>query len=151
MNNPVGAGRELLRRMNALEDVGASFAVETTLSSRSYTRRFGQWSALGYHTTLHFIELPSAKYAVDRVAKRVAAGGHSVPEADITRRFHRGLHLFQTKYKPLPDRWYQWFSDDGGLRLVLGDVTEHPVLDLVPFAGPGARGTEVNEEEDLFS
>lgn len=119
--HPVAAGRELLRRMAALEAAGASFAVETTLSSTAYARRFPEWSRLGYQTTLHFIELPSADYAMDRVARRVAAGGHAVPEADIRRRFSRGLHLFKTVFKPLPDRWYHWFSDDGGLHLVEQD------------------------------
>jgi len=83
-----------------------------------YAGKLGGWSRLGYRTTLHFIELPSADYAVERVARRVAAGGHPVPEADVRRRFQRGLRLFQTVFKPLPDRWYHWFSDDGGLRLV---------------------------------
>ena len=64
------------------------------------------------------VETAGVTYAVDRVARRVAAGGHSVPEADIRRRFHRGLQLFETVFKPLPDRWYHWLSDDGGLRLV---------------------------------
>lgn len=117
-SHPVAAGRELLRRMAALEAAGASFAVETTLSSAAYARRFPKWSRLGYRTTLHFIELASADYAINRVAQRVAAGGHAVPEADIKRRFSRGLHLFETIFKPLPDRWYHWFSDNKGLHLV---------------------------------
>ena len=66
-------------------------------------------------------ELPSADYVVARVATRVAAGGHSVAEVDIRRRFGRGVRLFETVFKPLPDRWYHWFSDDGGLRLVEHD------------------------------
>ena len=118
VDNPIGAGRELLRRMGHLEERRASFAVETTLSSRAYARRITQWCELGYRTSLHFIELPSADYAIERVARRVAAGGHSVPEVDIRRRFHRGLQMFNRVFKPLPDRWYHWFSDDGGLRIV---------------------------------
>lgn len=115
--HPVGAGRELLRRMADLESRCASFAVETTLSSSGYVSRLRDWTSRGYRTTLHFIELPSAEFAVRRVAARVAAGGHSVPEVDIRRRFDRGLRLFPV-YKALPDRWYHWRSDDGGLELV---------------------------------
>ena len=103
--------------MEALENIRASFAVESTLSSPSYARRFAKWSRLGYRTTLHFIELPSAEYAIERVARRVAAGGYAVPETDIRRRFARGLRLFHDVYKPLPERWYHWRSDEGGLRL----------------------------------
>lgn len=116
--HPFAAGRELLRRVAVLEAAGATFAIETTLSSTMYAGKLRGWSRLGYRTTLHFMELPSADYAVERVARRVASGGHTVPEADVRRRFQRGVQLFQTVFKPLPDRWYHWFSDDGGLRLV---------------------------------
>jgi predicted ABC-type ATPase len=51
------------------------------------------------------------------VARRVAAGGHAVLEADIRRRFERGIEMFGAVYKPLVDRWYHWRSDDRGLRL----------------------------------
>ena len=94
-----------------------SVAVETTLSSRSYLDKLRGWIDMGYRTSLHFIELPSADFAVQRVAARVAAGGHAVPEADVRRRFERGVRLFAIAYKPLVDRWYHWVSDDRGLRL----------------------------------
>jgi len=66
--HPVAAGRELLRRLAELETASATFAVETTLSSSRYARRLRAWSQGGYRTTLHFIELPSADYAIERVA-----------------------------------------------------------------------------------
>lgn len=116
--HPVSAGRELLRRLDEFASLGRTFAVETTLSSRGYVERLQSWPGSGYRTCLHFIELPSAVHAVQRVATRVAAGGHAVPEADVRRRFERGRLLFSTVYKPLFDRWYHWFSDDHGLRLV---------------------------------
>jgi predicted ABC-type ATPase len=116
--HPVAAGRELLRRLGAAEEMGSSFAIETTLSSTMYVKKVENWRASGYRVSLHFIELPSEDYAVQRVANRVAAGGHSVPEVDIRRRFHRGKALFEHAYKPIVDEWYHWRSDDGGLRLV---------------------------------
>jgi predicted ABC-type ATPase len=115
---PVAAGRELVRRLDALASQRRTFAVETTLSSRGYVGKLRTWTGLGYFTSLHFIELPSADFAVRRVAMRVAAGGHDVPEADVRRRFERGLRLFSTVYQPLVGRWYHWFSDERGLRLV---------------------------------
>jgi predicted ABC-type ATPase len=116
-SHPVAAGRELLRRLDAAEAQRRSFAIETTLSSNMYVKRMRSWRAWGYRICLHFIEVPSEDYAVQRVALRVAAGGHSVPDQDIRRRFHRGLELFEHLYKPLVDEWYHWHSDDGGLRL----------------------------------
>ena len=115
--HPVAAGRELLRRLAEQERRGDSFAVETTLSSTMYVRHMRSWRSAAYRIVLHFIELPSEDYAVRRVALRVAAGGHDVPEPDIRRRFHRGLALFEQVYKPLVDEWYHWHSDEGGLRL----------------------------------
>lgn len=116
--HPVAAGREFLRRLSDLERRRVSFGVEITMSSRMYVNRFRRWSTQGYRISLHFIELPSADEAVRRVAQRVAAGGHGVPEVDVRRRFERGLFLFREVYKPLADEWYHWFSDERGLRLV---------------------------------
>ncbi len=88
------------------------------MSSLLYARRAPAWRAAAYTVTLHFIELPSADFAVARVAARVAAGGHDIPEPDIRRRFARGRRLFDAAYKPLADAWYHWSSDEKGLRLV---------------------------------
>jgi predicted ABC-type ATPase len=115
--HPVAAGREVLRRLAEAERRSDSFAIETTLSSTMYARRMRSWKTSGYRVALHFIELPSEDFAVGRVAMRVAAGGHSVPEVDIRRRYRRGLALFEQVYKPLVDEWYHWLSDDNGLRL----------------------------------
>lgn len=115
--HPVAAGRELLRRLAEKERRRESFAIETTLSSIMYARRMRAWTAWSYRISLHFIEVPSEDFAVRRVAMRVDAGGHAVPEPDVRRRFHRGLALFERVYKPLVDEWYHWLSDDGGLRL----------------------------------
>lgn len=115
--HPVAAGRELLRRLEETERLRVSFAIETTLSSVNYARRIHVWRGWGYRVSLHFIELPSADFAVHRVAMRIAAGGHGVPEVDVRRRFRRGLELFQRVYKPIVDECYHWVSDEGGLRL----------------------------------
>jgi predicted ABC-type ATPase len=82
-----------------------------------YARRVRDWQSWGFRVSLHFIEVPSADFAVRRVAMRVAAGGHEVPEADVRRRFRRGLDLLARVYKPVVDEWYHWYSDDGGIRL----------------------------------
>ena len=115
--HPVAAGREFLRRLAESERRRDSFALETTLSSTMYVRHMRAWRLAGYRIALHFIELPSEDYAVQRVAMRVAAGGHDVPESDIRRRFRRGQALLEQVYKPAVDEWYHWYSDEGGLRL----------------------------------
>lgn len=112
------AAREFLTRLDAAERALTPFAVETTLASRNYLYRVRRWSELGFRTVLHFIELPSADFAVARVRGRVAAGGHDIPEGDIRRRFGRGRRLFDELYKESFDVCYHWFSDEDGLRLL---------------------------------
>ena len=49
--------------------------------------------------------LPSADGAVERVAERVRAGGHEVPEPTIRRRYKSGLKNLLRLYLPLADTW----------------------------------------------
>ncbi len=43
--------------------------------------------------------------AVERVARRVASGGHSIPEEVIRRRYERGRKNLIDLYLPLCDGW----------------------------------------------
>lgn len=115
---PFAASREFLRRMRDAETDGRDFAIETTLASRTYIPRVRRWTSLGYHTVLHFIEVPSADFALARVAARVAAGGHDIPEDDVRRRFARGKLLFHDVYRSLVPEWYHWRSDEHGVHFV---------------------------------
>lgn len=114
---PAAAGRELLRRLDAHVAQSADFAIETTLSSMMYARRIPAWRRAGYAITLYFLEVATADLAVARVAQRVAAGGHGIPDADIRRRHARGLALLPT-YRGLADIWYRYRVDAGGQILV---------------------------------
>ncbi len=110
--SPLAAGREMLRRLDAVVAAGADMAIETTLSSAQYARRIPGWKTQGYHVTLIFLEVPDADFAVARVALRVAHGGHDIPEGDIRRRYARGLALFKSTYRTLVDQWY-WYRWNG--------------------------------------
>jgi len=116
--HPVEAGRELLLRLEACVQSQSSFVLETTLASTAHARKIVRWSGLGYRVILHFIEVPSVDFALARVARRVALGGHDVPEMDVRRRFSRGIRHFGETYKPIVDEWYHWRSDDKGLSLI---------------------------------
>lgn len=48
-----------------------------------------------------------------RVERRVARGGHDIPEAAIRRRFQKSLDNLEYLYKPLVDEWYVWKSLEG--------------------------------------
>ena len=121
--NPVSAGREMLKRLHAAVQQRHDFAIETTLASRSYAQQIPAWQEAGYRATLHFIEVPSADFAVERVAQRVAHGGHNIPEPDIRRRYERGLRLFNQTYRAIVDAWYHWTASNEGLELVAKSET----------------------------
>jgi len=101
----IEAGRRTLARLEALTAAGRDMAFETTLSSRLLVPRIRVMQQQGYLFHLLFCWLPSADMAVARVAKRVAAGGHSIPEDVVRRRYERGLeHLFND-YLGIADTW----------------------------------------------
>jgi predicted ABC-type ATPase len=52
-----------------------------------------------------FLWLPSADFAVARVAERVRMGGHDVPEETIRRRYNKGIENFFRLYRPMADTW----------------------------------------------
>lgn len=58
-----------------------------------------------YNASLHFLALPSAQLAKQRVAHRVSQGGHDIPNEVIERRFNRGLDNFFTHYQYEVDEW----------------------------------------------
>ena len=118
------AGRLMLEEIASRVEHGRSFAFETTLSGLGYAQQIPDWRRRGYHVRLVFLSLPSVEMAIDRVAGRVAQGGHSIPEAVIRRRFDAGLENFHRLYKPLVDAWVQY--DNSGPRHVLIDGKDTP-------------------------
>lgn len=99
------AGRIMLKRLHELAALKASFAFESTLSSRSFALFLSQCRSQGYRVLIFYVALPSAALAVNRVALRVKLGGHNIPQADIERRFLRSLHNLFELYLPLADKW----------------------------------------------
>jgi predicted ABC-type ATPase len=99
----VAAGRIMLRRLRELASQRESFAFETTLASRTFAR----WlpTLRGYDSELLYLWLPDVSLAVQRVRDRVARGGHDIPEADIRRRYDRGLTNLRSMYVPIVTRW----------------------------------------------
>ena len=118
----IKAARLMLESIDAQVRLGNSFALETTLSGLGYARAIPVWRAKGYSVKLIFLQLPNAQTAIDRVAERVAQGGHNIPTATIMRRFDAGLKNFQTIYKPLVDVWLHF--DNSGLEAKLIDWSE---------------------------
>jgi predicted ABC-type ATPase len=83
---------------------GRSFALETTLAGRAHLRTLATARQAGFACHLLFCILPDIAVALRRIADRVTAGGHAVPEADARRRFPRACANFAT-YAVACDLW----------------------------------------------
>ena len=99
------AGRLMLEEIRRHAAAGGHFAFETTLSGRGYAHLIPAWQAQGYVVHLVFLRLQTVELAIERVAVRVAQGGHDIPPDVIRRRFAKGWHNFESVYRPLVDRW----------------------------------------------
>lgn len=101
----IEAGRLMLKRIKELLQRNESFSIETTLSTRSYFRLVEQAHRQGYEVILLFFWLKSPEQAIERVAERVAKGGHGIPQDIIIRRYWEGLDNLFKIYMPIVDTW----------------------------------------------
>ena len=97
------AGRIMLQRIDELLPQKVDFAIETTLTTRSYVQLVRRAQVLGYKVHLIFFFLENEEQAIARVAQRVENGGHDIPEEDIRRRFTRGIFNLLNLYMPICD------------------------------------------------
>ncbi len=97
-NVAIEAGRLMLQRIEALLERGETFSIETTMATKSYINLVRRAQSKGYSVKVLFFWLNSPELAIQRVAERVAKGGHNIPEPVIRRRYTAGIsnlfHLF---------------------------------------------------------
>ncbi|MEZ6855046.1 zeta toxin family protein [Halodesulfovibrio aestuarii] len=87
----IQAGKTALKQQRRLLGSRKSFLVETTFSGNHELRLIEKAKEQGYKVNLIYIALRDATRNINRVASRVAAGGHNIPTADIIRRYGRSL------------------------------------------------------------
>jgi predicted ABC-type ATPase len=114
----IQAGRLMLQRIEGLSKAGADFAFETTLAARTFAPFLRNCKAKSYIVNLLYFWLSSPDLAVQRVAWRVASGGHSIPEAVIRRRYERGRRNLFELYLPLCDGWIVYDNSGVNLKMV---------------------------------
>ena len=107
--NPEGmamqAGRLMLTRLRDLVATQQDFAFETTLATRIFAPMITEWRRAGYQVNLLYFYLPSPEQCIRRVAGRVAAGGHFIPNATVQRRWARSLRYLFDLYCNAVDEW----------------------------------------------
>jgi predicted ABC-type ATPase len=110
-----------------LAEQRVNFAFETTLASRSLAPRIRDLLASGYAIHLVFLWLSSADLAVQRVAARVAAGGHNVPEDTVRRRYRAGIRNFFWVHQPIVTSW-ALFNASGPEPILIAERVESQSL-----------------------
>jgi len=120
----IRAGRLMLARIDSLINAGADLVTETTLATLTYAHKIPVWRQRAYKLSLFYLRLNSVAESLDRVRRRVEAGGHNIPPEVIERRFHKSSEYFESIYKPIVDRWYVWESREG--RFAPVEFSERP-------------------------
>ena len=101
----IQAGKLMLERIDFLLKEQKDFAIETTLSSKTYVNLVKQAQSLDFEVFLIYFWLENADLAIQRVKDRVKNGGHSIPEDVIKRRYARGIENLVKLFLPIVDEW----------------------------------------------
>jgi predicted ABC-type ATPase len=116
------AGTNAIEAIRARTDTEASFAIETTLSGHYQRRLADRLIAHGWRLGLVYLWIGDPEISIQRIALRVAAGGHNVPDDVVRRRFRRGL-------ANLP-----WYLERAGRASIYDNIANEPRL-LATFDG----------------
>ena len=114
------AGRIMLYRVNELLKDGKTFALETTLATKSYKPKILEAQKNGYKVRLLFFWLNDVELAINRVATRVAEGGHNIPTDVIERRYVNGIKNLFDIYISIVDEVMIFDNTDGIPKLIAG-------------------------------
>lgn len=99
------AARIMLLEFEKLASRRMNFAFETTLAGKSLAFRLRELSVSGHEVHLVYLWLRSPDLAVARVAQRVRAGGHDVPETTIRKRYALSRRNFLETYRCIAASW----------------------------------------------
>lgn len=114
----LAASRLFLGEIEACITQREDFAFETTLAGRSYLKLVRRLQTAGWRVELIYLALPSMEMSKLRVAERVAHGGHSIPVADIERRFARSLGNLLNSFSTQVDACRCFMNSDASPELV---------------------------------
>ena len=136
--NPEGvaieAGRLMLERIDCLIQRGESFSIETTLATRSYINLVRRAHAEGYQVHLIYFWLKSPELAMQRVAERVAHGGHNIPQDVIVRRYSAGISNLFNLFVNEVDSWMIYDnSDNDREEIAVGAKEKIDIINSVKF------------------
>ena len=88
-NRALRAGKRAVEEARTYIAAQRSFSQETTLTGSFAKRLMTDAKTAGYSVNLLYVGVKTLSTSRDRVAVRVARGGHDIPIVDQERRFHR--------------------------------------------------------------
>ncbi|GGG94791.1 zeta toxin family protein [Pedobacter zeae] len=125
----IQAGKIMLSRIDELLHQKVDFAIETTLTTKSYLNTIEKAKLLGYRVTLLFFWLNDVELAIERVKTRVLEGGHDIPEEVIRRRYIKGMRNLQQFIKNV-DFWFVLNNSKESLYFIAeGNKTEITIFE----------------------
>jgi len=152
--NPEGmaieAGRLMLQRIQDLLEEGKSFAIETTMATRSYAKLIERAQGQGYQVTIFYFWLNSPVLAQNRVAERVLRGGHNIPANVILRRYQLGRTNFFNIFLPLADKWILVDNSNPQAEIVAqgGRDSEQQIYDFLKWKEVNHGNNECGTDEE---
>lgn len=106
----IEAARIFSKRLDASLESGEPLIVESTLSGLSLKKFLVKARANKFSISIFFVYLDSVELCVQRIAARVAKGGHHIPPEDVRRRYSRSNRNFWHLYKELADDWFLFLN-----------------------------------------
>jgi predicted ABC-type ATPase len=95
----LAGGKAAVARLQDCLNKGIDFTEETTLAGGFAMRMAKAAREAGYTVRLYYVGLDTLDESLQRIANRVAHGGHNIPTRDVERRF---VHRFADLEKILP-------------------------------------------------
>lgn len=122
------ASRIYLNEIQVAIKSGKDFGFETSLSGRSYLALIKKFKASDWRVELVYLAFPSVEYSHERVQERVLAGGHSIPSADIERRFSKSLQNLLGDFSNIVDRTRCLLNDRDVPSLIFHQTKEGRII-----------------------
>jgi len=116
----IKSGKLMLKLIEEYKNRRLSFGFETTLAGRKWISMIDELKSRGYTVYIFFLDLPIVDLSVSRIKYRVEAGGHSIPEETIRRRYGRSRNNFWNIYKDKADEWHL-FDNSGKIPEIVAD------------------------------
>ena len=126
------AFREARNRRQQFREAGLPHAFETVFSHTSNLLDLQRLRRAGFYLTLCWVATQNASLNVERVKRRVEAGGHDIPEDKIRARYVRSLKFLP---RAAETAHLTYIYDNSDSLLLIGHFTEgkwHPVLTDTP-------------------